>query len=239
MSGRQGQGVRRLSFGLLVFAAFTVISSVGFAALGVWQVERLAWKNALVVAVETRSTAAPVDLDTVDWSGIDAEGQEYQRVSAKGRYEGADTLTQAVTVHGGGFWVMTPLVLADGRTLLVNRGFVTAAQRDMGIPRPEGVVTVSGLLRASEPGGGFLRSNDPAGGRWYSRDVDEIGAAGGLRRLAPFFIDADAGDAAYPVGGLTVLSFSNNHLVYALTWFGLALLSGFGLFWVLRDRWRG
>lgn len=238
MTRREGQGARRLSFGLIAFAAFAAVCAVGFGALGVWQVERLAWKNGLIAAVEARSTAVPLDLDAADWDAIEPEASEYQRVSVSGRFEGGDTLSQAVTMHGGGFWVMTPLRLADGRAVLVNRGFVTAAQRDAGIPWPEGEVGVTGLLRASEPDGGFLRSNDPRDGRWYSRDVLAIGVASGVSGLAPFFIDADAGGAAYPVGGLTVLTFSNNHLVYALTWFGLALLSGFALFWVLRDRWR-
>ena len=97
-------------------------------------------------------------------------------------------------------------------------------------------VTITGLLRMSEPNGGFLRSNDPAGGRWYSRDVKAIGAACGLSGVAPFFVDADAtpNPGGYPVGGLTVVAFDNNHLVYALTWFGLALLCAVGSFLMLR-----
>jgi surfeit locus 1 family protein len=238
MSEREGQGARGLSLGLIAFAAFAAVCAVGFAGLGAWQVERLAWKNSLVAAVEARSTAAPLDLAEADWGAIDPEASQYQRVSVSGRFEGADTLSQAVTVYGGGFWVMTALELDDGRSVLVNRGFVTAAQRDAGIEQPDGHVAVTGLLRASEPDGGFLRSNDPKAGRWHSRDVAEIGAAGGIENLAPFFVDADANGEAYPVGGLTVLAFSNNHLVYALTWFGLTLLSLFALVWVLRDRWR-
>lgn len=238
MTKREGQGARKLSFGLIAFAAFAAVCALGFGALGVWQVERLAWKNSLVAAVEERSTAAPLDLNQADWGAIDPETNEYQRVSVSGRFEGSDTLSQAVTVYGGGFWVMTPLVLDDGRAVLVNRGFVTADQRDAGLERPVGAVTITGLLRASEPDGGFLRSNDPNAGRWYSRDVAEIGAAGGVENLAPFFIDADASGEDYPVGGLTVLTFSNNHLLYALTWFGLTLLSLFALYWLLRDRFR-
>lgn len=238
MTGREGQGARGLSFGLVAFAVFAALCAVGFAGLGVWQVERLAWKNSLVAAVETRSTAEPLDLNEADWGEIDPEAREYQRVSVTGRFEGADTLSQAVTVHGGGFWVMTPLALDNGRVVLVNRGFVTADERDAGISRTAGVVTVTGLLRASEPDGGFLRSNDPDAGRWYSRDVEEIGAARGLDNLAPFFVDADASGETYPIGGLTVLTFSNNHLLYALTWFGLTLLSLFALYWLVRDRFR-
>jgi surfeit locus 1 family protein len=91
------------------------------------------------------------------------------------------------------------------------------------------MVTVTGLLRVSEPGGAFLRSNDPAADRWYSRDVAEMARARGLDRVAPYFLDADAAPnrGGYPVGGLTVVHFRDPHLVYALTWFALAALSLF------------
>jgi surfeit locus 1 family protein len=93
-------------------------------------------------------------------------------------------------------------------------------------------------LRLPEPVGGFLRTNDPAANRWYSRDVEAIANARRLGPVAPFFIDADASPdpKAYPVGGLTVVRFSNNHLVYALTWFALAGLCAFAAGRVLLDR---
>jgi surfeit locus 1 family protein len=89
----------------------------------------------------------------------------------------------------------------------------------------------------SEPHGGFLRANDPAAGRWYSRDVSAIARARGLGHIAPFFIDADASPnpGGYPRGGLTVVAFRNDHLVYALTWFALAGLSVIGVVLVLRS----
>lgn len=101
----------------------------------------------------------------------------------------------------------------------------------------DGPVTVIGLLRISEPNGAFLRANDAAAGRWYSRDVEAIAAACGLAGAAPFFIDADAtpNPGGSPVGGLTVVAFSNNHLIYALTWFGLVALSALGAVLVLRS----
>ena len=88
----------------------------------------------------------------------------------------------------------------------------------------------------SEPGGGFLRSNDPTASNWYSRDVVAIAAARGLTDAPHYFIDADAAPnpGGWPKGGLTVLRFSDNHLVYALTWFALALLSLAGIWLVLR-----
>lgn len=148
-----------------------------------------------------------------------------------------------MTEAGPGWWVMTPLRTDEG-VVIVNRGFVPAEARDPARrpPQPVGGPTeVSGLLRASEPGGGFLRANAPAAGRWYSRDVQAIARARGMAGpVAPFFIDADAVDAPgrYPAGGLTVVKFRDNHLVYALTWFGLSALCLAGGVIVFRHRRR-
>ncbi|WEK06444.1 MAG: SURF1 family protein [Candidatus Devosia phytovorans] len=215
-----------------------LLACAGFAALGVWQVERLAWKNGLVEAVETRAHSNPLDLDTADWSDIDPVAIEYQRVMVNGSLLPKDNFVQAVTALGGGFWVMTPLLKPDGRTLLVNRGFVLPDEREAARLTEETPVTISGLLRVTEPDGGFLRANDPEAGRWFSRDVAEIGTSMGVSMLDDFFIDADevVGDAVQ--GGLTVLSFSNNHLVYALTWFALAAFILGALVYVVRDRVR-
>ena len=89
----------------------------------------------------------------------------------------------------------------------------------------------------SEPGGGFLRANDPATGRWFSRDVAAIAASLGLDKVAPYFIDSERnpGDTGPPVGGLTVVDFPNNHLVYALTWGTLALMAAAGAIFVNAD----
>lgn len=123
--------------------------------------------------------------------------------------------------------------------VLVNRGFVPEDHADPASRRAgqvSGPVMVTGLLRRTEPGGGFLRANDPAHGRWYSRDVVAIARARGVDLVAPMFIDADAtpNPGGYPVGGLTVIAFSNNHLIYAVTWFGLAALSLYGGYALIR-----
>ena len=145
---------------------------------------------------------------------------------------------QAVTERGAGFWVLTPLDMRR-ETVLINRGFVPTERRD---PRTRaagqvgGAVTVVGLLRMSEPGGAFLRSNDPVAGRWYSRDVAAIAQARGLGPVLPLFIDADASPnpGGYPVGGLTVVRFPNNHLAYLLTWFALAVMCAVAVVQLLR-----
>lgn len=225
------------------FAALCLALAAGFAALGVWQVERRAWKLDLIAKVEQRIHAAPEALPArVQWGGDHA----YRRVRVIGRFlQDRESLVQAVTARGAGWWVLTPLATAapDGGdvTVLINRGFVPTERRAPASRHqslPAGEVTIIGLMRDSEPGGAFLRGNDPAADRWYSRDVAAIARARGLGEVAPFFIDADATPNAggYPIGGLTVIAFRNNHLMYAVTWFGLALLSLAGAIMVLRSR---
>ena len=213
--------------------------------LGVWQVQRLGWKRELIERVEQRVHAPPVAAPGRElWPNVNRANSEYLRVTVRGRYRNdKETLVQAVTELGGGFWVLTPFVADAGYTVLINRGFVPlytdAATRAQGWV--EGETSVTGLLRLSEPGGGYLRTNEPANDRWFSRDVAAIAAARGLDEVAPYFIDAEALEpevAGAPIGGLTVIAFSNNHLQYALTWFGLALMLIGALGLVLRHEWR-
>lgn len=215
---------------------------VGFLALGGWQVQRLAWKTHLIAQVDARVHAAAVPAPgPTQWAGVTRDKDQYRRVTVHGRFlHGKETLVQAVTDAGGGFWVMTPLVDDRGFTVLINRGFVPSGRRDPAVRadgQVEGPQTVTGLLRITEPKGGFLRANDPAGDRWRSRDVAAIAARRGLTTVAPYFIDADASPnpGGWPRGGLTVIRFANSHLVYALTWFGMALLTLVGLWLFLRD----
>ncbi|MEE2849316.1 MAG: SURF1 family protein [Pseudomonadota bacterium] len=215
---------------------------VGFLALGGWQVQRLAWKTHLIAQVDARVHAAAVPAPgPTQWAGVTRDKDQYRRVTVRGRFlHDKETLVQAVTDAGGGFWVMTPLVDDRGFTILINRGFVPSGRRDPAVRangQVEGSQTVTGLLRITEPKGGFLRANDPAGDRWRSRDVAAIAARRGLTTVAPYFIDADASPnpGGWPRGGLTVIRFANSHLVYALTWFGMALLTLVGLWLFLRD----
>jgi surfeit locus 1 family protein len=215
----------------LLPALLVLFSIAGLIALGVWQIERRTWKLALIDRVEQRVHAEPEPIPaSASWPAINAANDEYRRVTVTGRFlHDRETLVQAVTDEGGGFWVLTPLETADGVVVLINRGFVPPERRDEATRRDGDtatMVSITGLLRLTEPKGGFLRNNDPAANRWYSRDVEAIAAARGLSRIAPFFIDADAtpNPGGYPQGGLTVVKFHNNHLIYALTWFGLAIM---------------
>ncbi|MBB3935614.1 surfeit locus 1 family protein [Aureimonas phyllosphaerae] len=223
--------------GLFVFAVLLV--------LGIWQVQRLSWKLDLIQRVEARVNAPPAAPPSpAQWAAFDGPSEEYRRVRLEGSFRNdRETFVQALTELGSGFWVMTPFVMTDGTTILVNRGFVPADRRDpatRAAGQQPGPVSITGLLRLDEPGGGFLRSNDPAADRWFSRDVAAIAERRGLGPVAPFFIDQSAGETpgGIPVGGLTVVAFRNHHLVYALTWFALAtMLAGAGI-WIARDERR-
>ena len=219
----------------------TALASVGFVALAVWQMERLAWKRDLIARVERQVQAEPVP--PPPQAASVGKDDEYRRLRLRGEFAPGEVLVQATTVLGGGHWVMAPLRLDDGRTVLVNRGFVPPERRD---PEqhaaPAGPIEVVGLLRLTEPGGGPLRHNDPAQGRWYSRDVAGMAAQLGVAGpLAPFFVDEVADPAQpqrWPRPGLTVLNFANNHAVYAITWLALAAMAAAAAVYLVREERR-
>ena len=236
-----GRGKRR---GLL---ALCLAGTLLFTGLGIWQIQRLAWKRDLISRVDARVHAPPVAAPPRrDWATLGHEA-EYRRVQAHGvLLHDRKTLVDALTGLGPGAWVLVPLQTGDG-VILVNLGFVAgegrvadtrAADTRAAEQRP-GEVTITGLLRLPEPGGRILRPNEPATDRWFSRDVAAIGRARGFGEVAPFFIDADAtANPDAPVGGLTVVRFRNAHLVYAATWFALAALCISGLVVIRREGYR-
>ena len=240
----------------VAMVCLAVLACVGFIALGTWQLQRLGWKQDLIARAEQRVDAAPVPPPARQrWGQVTAQSDEYRHVVVSGTLlHELSVRVQAVTDFGAGFWLVTPLRLGDQTIVLVNRGFVL-----VGPVRQTGATVlrqahctaddsaplqakVSGLLRISEPNGAFLRHNDPFTGHWYSRDVVAIASQEKLTAVAPYFIDAD-GDPQVrqpsdncPVGGLTVVAFQNNHLVYAVTWYALALIVAAGLFWGRREK---
>lgn len=217
-------------------AGVALLLAAVLAGLGVWQVERRAWKLALIDRVEAR-LAAPAQPapPRARWATI-TDDDAYARVIATGTWRAVPPVfTQAVTDFGAGYWVLSPVDTAGG-AILVNRGFVpTDARKTIGAP--QGATRVTGLLRVTEPDGGFLRDNDPADDRWYSRDTAAIARARRLGPVAPYFIDAEAVPGRqWPRGGLTVVRFRNNHLVYALTWFTLAAMMAYFSWRIARGR---
>jgi surfeit locus 1 family protein len=221
------------------------VAIVGFVilcALGVWQIERRVWKLDLIERVDQRVHAAPVPAPGPSaWAHVNAADDAYRHVEVKGQFlDSRATLVKAVTERGPGYWVIAPFRTSAGFAVLINRGFVPSEQDvHEALKASNGVTTITGLLRISEPGGGFLQANDPMADRWYSRDVRAIALSRGIKDVAPYFIDADAlaDPHALPVGGLTVISFPNNHLVYAITWFGLAFMLLGWMAYAVRQEW--
>jgi surfeit locus 1 family protein len=246
-----------------------LILFASFVALGTWQVHRRTWKLELIARVDERvhAPAAPAPAAS-QWPEVTAANSEYRHVRVSGTFlNESETLVQATTELGAGYWVLTPLRQSDGTIVLVNRGFVPPEHQDRaahGAGEPTAPATVTGLLRMTEPGGAFLRHNNPADNRWYSRDVQAIAASRGLSRVAPYYIDSDAnpGDrrltavatdgtdvgananasnsaaAIAPIGGLTIIQFHNSHLIYLITWYTLALMVVGGMWIVIREERR-
>ena len=253
---REGSALgRRSALFVAVTGTLAVLFFAMFVALGTWQLKRRVWKLDLIARVEQRVHAPPVAPPSPSrWTQVTAASDEYRHVIVSGIYlDQSQTLVQAATELGAGFWVLTPLRAADGSIVLVNRGFVSADDR--GRVQPGSAArSVTGLLRMTEPGGAFLRHNDPAANRWYSRDVQAIAQARGLTNVAPYFVDAESSDTGSvppprtsgsrpaptvaPVGGLTVITFHNSHLVYAITWYTLALMVAGGIWIAIRHETR-
>ena len=222
--------MRRLLLpGLATLAAMAVL-----VGLGVWQLQRLAWKEGLVAQIAARARAAPQPLPAqAQWAGL--ADYDYRHVIARGTFEhGGETLVFRATgdgkagAGGPGYLVLTPLRLADGSHVIVNRGFVPLARKDpagRAAGQIAGEVEIAGLMRPPEPRNAFTPADRPQAGEWYTRDPAAIAAHLGIA-AAPFSIDQDAAPAppgGLPQGGATVLAIPNDHLSYALTWFGLAL----------------
>ncbi len=228
-----------------VLIAVGIALFLGFLALGTWQVQRRAWKIALIERVEQRVHSAPVAVpQPSQWPQINAANYEYLPVTVHGiSLDNQGVLTKALTEAGAGFWLITPLQLADGTQILINRGFTPEKMRAQWLKEiaqatnSSEPVTVTGLMRMSETGGGFLRKNDATNQQWFSRDVAAIAQSKGLTHAAPYFIDQGLpkSNPAYQATkdtamlevlrpGMTVIQFANSHLVYALTWYGLAIM---------------
>ena len=248
----QSAARQRSPFTKAMLAIVGIALFLGFMALGTWQVQRRAWKLDLIERVEQRVHSAPVAVPApAQWPEVNAANYEYLPVQAQGVWLDKQTLlSKALTEAGAGFWVMTPLQQGDGSQIWVNRGFTPEKMRAEWLKQiseaspSQEAVTVIGLMRMSEPGGGFLRKNDAGQSQWFSRDVAAMAQAADLKHAAPYFIDlgVPASNPAYRRNefgldvlrpGMTVIQFPNSHLVYALTWYGLAAMV-LGAAWLVR-----
>ncbi|TCT09944.1 surfeit locus 1 family protein [Tepidamorphus gemmatus] len=230
---------------VVVAGALTILGTVVLCGLGLWQLQRLAWKQNLVAMVEARAQAPAVPVPAeADWPALTRDSDEYRKVTLVGRFDHGHEVQVFTSlqddrfeVSGPGWWVMTPLRLDSGAIVFVNRGFVPHAFRDpatRAAGQLAGEVEITGLLRLPEAGNIFTPDNQPGTRTWYVRDPQAIAAAERLDRVAPFFVDADStpNPGGLPLGGATRVAFRNDHLGYAITWFGLAVaLVGVYLAW--------
>jgi surfeit locus 1 family protein len=208
----------------------TLIGLAVLISLGTWQVKRLAWKEGLIAEIETRMKSAPEPLAAIE-ERFKAEGDvDYFPVSAAGTFAGGHEQYFLSTHDGQSGWnVYAPLQLADGRALMLNRGFVPYELRDPAKrpgSQPDGVQTITGLARnplAAKPSS-ITPDNDAKSNTWYWKDLNSMAANAGVApgRLLPFFVDDWSERSALPVTRTTIISLPNNHLQYAFTWFGLA-----------------
>jgi surfeit locus 1 family protein len=212
----------------------TLLALAVLLSLGVWQLERKAWKESLIVRIETRAHGEPSEIvPEAQWQDWQAEEDEFRRVRVTGTFlHDSEIAVHGLSAQRGspvqGYYIYTPLRLAGGATVFVNRGFVPKELRDPAHRTespPPGEVTITGLVRAPDARGWFMPDNRPDRNEWFTRDLATMASARDLRRVAPFWIDAQpiAGASGWPRPGQTRLAIPNNHLGYALTWFGLAL----------------
>jgi cytochrome oxidase assembly protein ShyY1 len=221
---------------------FTAASLAVLLGLGTWQIERKAWKEALIATLAVRTAAAPVALPPQqDWAALTEESAEFMRVRLRiepGAGDDALVFTSGSTlrddVKSPGYFVFTPVRLPGGATVVVNRGYVPSRSA----PRLDGPQEIVGSLRWPEAPSMFVSERDGSG-TWYMRDQRAMARALGWGEVAPFYVEQEA---PVPSGGLPHpaplnVRLRNDHLQYALTWFSLAaVLAAVFAVWATRQR---
>ncbi len=227
----------------------TVFAIVGVAiliGLGIWQLDRKTWKENLIATVTERFARAPVDLPPrASWPRLKPEGNEYARVTFPAEFlDGEEALVYTAgspfrpDVKGPGYWVFAPAQLAGGSIVVINRGFVPADRKDptaRAEATPHGIIDLVGVMRWPEQRGLFTPADDPNNNVWYLRDPKAIAAVKKWVTVAPFYIDQEqpVPSDGLPLAGKLDVQLPDNHLQYAITWFGLALaLAGVYVVWL-------
>lgn len=196
--------------------------------LGTWQLERLQWKLNLIATVNGHMAAAPLALDQL--LAMPPDEAQYRKVTLKGRFDHRHEAYVFATDNGApDYHVLTPFITDDGRTLIVDRGEIPKDRLDpatRAAGNAAGETQVTGIWRTPDAPGAFTPAPDTAHRIWYARDLTGIAAAAHLTLAAPVVVEADAtpNPGGWPKGGQTVVSFRNQHLSYAVTWFGLAVV---------------
>jgi surfeit locus 1 family protein len=237
--------------GVLAASLAAAVALAILVGLGLWQLERRTWKEALISTLQQRLTATAVALPTpAQWGTLEAGRDEFLRVTFPAEFQNdkeALVYTSGSSMRsdtsGPGYWVFTPARLGDGHIVMVNRGFVPEGRQNEATRRDgavSGPIDIVGVLRWPEPPGLFTPAGDPARNIWFSRDSAAMAAAKNVAEAAPFYVEMES---PVPPGGLphpgrVLPSLPNNHFQYALTWFGLAaVLIGVYAAWMFA-RWR-
>ena len=238
---------RRFGLGSWIFVLLMLALTALWVVLGIWQVERLQWKEGLIAEVASRMSSPAVDLPPMR-EIQDPEAWNFQPVKLRGTLRN----DQAVLVFtglsdakgqysGAGYWVLAPLELATGGTVFVNRGFVPQEQGAQFVGGTATAFSGTGIAQTVELAGLFTPAPDPKGHIDYVRDPTRLAAMDGIKGpVYSLTVDLPAGPpGSLPQGGETEIDFPNNHLGYALTWFGLALLTPALLAYWVRRQLRG
>lgn len=202
----------------------TALAIGAMVSLGVWQLDRLAWKTALIKKIQEQHEAAPMNglPASTDYTDL-----EYRRVKLNGMVDDSKAifLGPRTLNNLSGYYMLTPMYLPDKRVVLVNQGFIENAYMDrMGSTRMA-FQSVTGTLRKPPAPGYFAPQNPATGNRYVWLDLLAIGTQLGLPNLLPVIVELDSAAARYSVDEKAYLSMPNNHLQYAITWFALAAIA--------------
>jgi surfeit locus 1 family protein len=227
--------------GLVGLTAATLAGLALLLGLGVWQIQRLHWKEGLIAQIEARTKGSPITLE--DALALAREGRDpsYWRVRVDGRFHHAlERYLYAVSDGRVGWHVIAPLETEAGEMVLIDRGFVPDELKDpssRALGEVGNLVTVTGIVRAPDTQGLFIPDNEPEANRWFWRDLQAMARSmfpEATVAVAPFYLEAEKANVpgGWPEGGQTRLALPNNHLQYAITWFlmAAALLVIYGLY---------
>lgn len=231
---------------LIVPGTFTAVSLAILISLGMWQLQRKTWKEGLIATLEAQMAATPAPLAPApQWAGMTRDNSEFRRVTLRADfaadakpvylYTGASALR--ADVKQPGYFVFVPATLPDGGTVVVNRGYVPV---DRKAEPAAGTIDITGYVRWPETPGWFVSEHDAAGDIWFVRDPAGMASLRGWGTVAPFYVDQEAPvpPGGFPRPGSLAVKLRNDHLGYAITWFGLAAsLVAVFLAWAIRQRY--
>ena len=232
--------------------AFVMVAVL--AELGVWQLQRRTEKHALIAALTERLAADPSSLPpATEWKNLSPARDEFRRVRFSATFVSKpDAMVYSSgsavreDISGPGTWAFMPVRLSDGGIVVINAGFVQntmqdRAQQDRAVMRlVTGVpVMLTGYLRFPESAGTLTPHEDANKRLWFTRDQRSMAQVLGWGEAAPFYIDLETPvpPSEVPKPGPLQVHLKDDHLQYAITWFGLAaaVFGAFG-FWLVADR---